>query len=306
MRKIFTLCVMVLLVGIVGWIGAFPENSETNLGINRMRFGISTSIISGEVNQNDVLAMAKIWASMIGAGTTSWENAEGEVFADVEQMKSSLNSSAVDLIAMSTIDYVQSESKMKARPSFTYSAGGQVEVDYLLLVHKDSNIHSIRDLKNKRIAITSRERNNLAPLWIDILLVKAELKTSSECLVSLKSVNKSAQAVLPVFFRQMDAAIVSRQAFETSSILNPQLAKNLIVIATSPPLVPVMVVMRDSLVESQKALFLERALKLHETPRGLQTLTTSKLDRMAVWKSEYAVNVRKLVEEHEKLSKHLE
>jgi ABC-type phosphate/phosphonate transport system substrate-binding protein len=306
MKIFFTLCVMSLLVGIVGWIGAFPANSENNSGINRVRFGISTSIISGEVNQNDMLAMAKIWASMIGAGTSSWENAEGEVFADAEQLKSSLNSSAVDLVAMSTIDYVKSEGILKARPSFTYSAGGQVEVDYLLLVHKDSNIHSIRDLKYKRIAITSRERNNLAPLWMDIVLMKAELKTGRECLVSLKFVNKSTQAVLPVFFRQMDAAIVSRQAFETSSILNPQLAKNLIVIASSSLLVPVVVVMRDSLIESQKAQFLERALKLHETPHGLQTLTTSKVDRMAVWKSEYAVNVRKLVEEHEKLSKQLE
>jgi ABC-type phosphate/phosphonate transport system substrate-binding protein len=303
MKRFLSIILLSVLSGVVVGIGPMTANSETNSGVYRVRFGVSTAIMSGETNQNDMIAMAKIWAGMIVASTSSWKDANGEVFEDLGRLESSLNSGAVDLVAMATRDYVQMEGSLKAKPSFTYCAGGQIEIEYLLLVHKDSNIFSLKDLKNKRIAITFGERNNLAPLWMDILLMREGLKTKQESPVNLKLVNKSTQAILPVFFRQMDAAIVSRQAFETSSKLNPQLSKNLRVIAASPRLVPIVVVMRNSLTDSQKALILERVLKLHETPGGLQTLIASKLDRMSIWKSEYFLNVKSLVEEYEKLSK---
>ena len=112
---------------------------------------------------------------------------------------------------------------------------------------------------------------------------------------------KASQAILPVFFNQLDAAVVVRSAFDVASDLNPQIDRHLKVLARSPRLVPVVVCLRESMPPFQKSGLISRALRLHETPGGLQTFTVFKMDRIVAWKKDYETNVKNLMDVHKRL-----
>ena len=71
-------------------------------------------------------------------------------------------------------------------------------------------------------------------------------------------------------------------------------------IPVSSPFIATQCLLRRTL-PAQKSIYLNRALKLHETVGGLQTLTVFKVDRMVDWQKDYENSVKILVEEYEKL-----
>jgi len=86
---------------------------------------------------------------------------------------------------------------------------------------------------------------------------------------------------LKVFFRQTDACVVSAALFDTACEMNPQMRKDLQVLATSPDLVPVVFFFRadyptDSRVELETAI-----LGLDNTTAGKQVLTVFQHEKMA-------------------------
>jgi ABC-type phosphate/phosphonate transport system substrate-binding protein len=168
----------------------------------------------------------------------------------------------------------------------------------LILVRRDSVINSVADLRGKRIAIPRGGRNSLAPIWIDTLLMDNSLGEGKSFFKEVREVQKPTQAILPVFFSQIEAAVVAKAAFETSSALNPQVGQQLKVLATSPPFVPMIICMRSSIASDTKAMFLQKALKLHEISGGLQSFNVFKIERLAQWQPRYTDNVRELLRKY--------
>ena len=76
-------------------------------------------------------------------------------------------------------------------------------------------------------------RMSLALAWLDIALFNDGCRPVAEfCRVEQNK--KLTKVVLPVFFRQNDACVVTRRGFKTMSELNPQVGQQLRVLASSP------------------------------------------------------------------------
>jgi ABC-type phosphate/phosphonate transport system substrate-binding protein len=270
-------------------------------GMPALRIGLSSVVMEADVNTDDALAATRLWASKIGG--SSWKTAESTVFADIEKAEELLTKELVDIVAFGSHEYIQHQKQLSAQPFMVYMHNGDVSVEYVLLVRRNSSIESARDLDGKKIAFPNKGRHCLAPIWLDVFLMKSQLPGKEIVLREKRVVNKTNQAILPVFFAQIDGAIVVRSAFETAATLNPQIGKQLKVLATSPQLVPLTVCLRQSLSPNQKTVIIDRALRLHESTEGLQTFTILKIDRIVSWQKSYEVNVRQLVEEYEKLKK---
>ena len=76
--------------------------------------------------------------------------------------------------------------------------------------------------------------------------------------------------VLPVFFRQADACVVARRGFDAMVELNPQLDKQLRVIATSPKFVPATMVYHKDCPAERKTMLSNLLRDLHVSEAGRQ------------------------------------
>jgi phosphonate transport system substrate-binding protein len=78
------------------------------------------------------------------------------------------------------------------------------------------------------------------------------------------------QTVLPVFFRRMDAAVVIKSSFATAVELNPQLGRELRVLATSPPVIPIILCFRKNASPEGKRELIANINRTQSLPAGQQ------------------------------------
>jgi len=78
----------------------------------------------------------------------------------------------------------------------------------------------------------------------------------------------------------MDACMVTRRGFETMAELNPQVGRQLKIVATSPELVPAVFGLRADYNPSYKPQLLAALSELQKSPAGQQVLTIFHCDRI--------------------------
>jgi ABC-type phosphate/phosphonate transport system substrate-binding protein len=291
------LCRISLIVGMLVWVilQARPEWAQSRSSQSVVRFGLSATVVESDVNPNDALAAAKVWADLLGNGTGLWTSAEARIYPDAGSLAAAVNNGDADVVALGTDEYLEIEKNFRAIPSFTYVMAGEVEIQYLILVRNDSGIKTLGDLRNRRIAIPKGGRSSMVPLWIDGLLYDNNLPEKEVFFKELKQVQKTNQAILPIFFKQMDAGIAIKSTYETAVALNPQIGRQLRVLTASPKLVMLVTCIRSTLSTQQRQQYVKQALKLHESPGGLQGFHLFKMDRLVAWDPAYANNVRELL-----------
>jgi ABC-type phosphate/phosphonate transport system substrate-binding protein len=262
---------------------------------SKIRFGITASVIEADVNPNDALAATRVWADLMGKGTGLWNKSDARIFPDTASVVAAVNAGEADVVALGTQEYLEVEHVLHAIPSFTYVLAGQTDSQYLVLVRNDSGIKTLSDLRNRRLAIPKGGRNTMLPMWLDVLLFENNLGDKDTFFREIKEVQKPSQAILPIFFKQMEAGIVIKSSYETAVALNPQIGQQLKVLAASPKFVMMVTCMRSTLSAEQRDTYTRQALRLHETPSGLQAFNIFKLDRLVIWDPSYANNVRELL-----------
>jgi len=117
----------------------------------------------------------------------------------------------------------------------------------------------------------------------------------------IKDVQKSNQAILPIFFKQIEAGIAIKSIFDTAVTLNPQLGQQLKILAASPKIVMQAICMRNSLPKDRIEQYIKQGLKLHEVPAGLQTLNVTKIDKLVAWTPSFLDNMRELLKKQKML-----
>jgi ABC-type phosphate/phosphonate transport system substrate-binding protein len=283
--------------------GLGGEKGDRPAGIPAvMHYGLSTMLIDGDINGDDAVAATKIFAQGLGRACGFWESAEAHLFSNLPDLVAAVNRKEIDIAALCTYEYIEVEHELEANASVTYVRAGSYDVNYLILVRKDSGINSLADLRGKRVnLLAAKGTNSLAPMWFDVLLSENGFRGGRRDVVQWKQVQKSSQAILAVFFKQTDAAVVAQSAFETAGALNPQINQQLKSLACSPRYVPALVCISRALPQDRREKFIQTAINLHETPVGLQTFTVFKTERIVRWQSSYIDNVRDLLQRYKSL-----
>jgi ABC-type phosphate/phosphonate transport system substrate-binding protein len=274
---------------------AFCGESDISQDGTSIHFALSASVIEPDVNSDDAIAATKVWAASIGKGIGAWTKADAAIFHDIKSLARSINNNELDIVSVGANEYVELEGNLNAEPALVYVHSGRVEVEYVIIVHKESAVKNLADLRGKRLTVIKGGRNSLVPLWLDSLMMDNRLPAKESFLQEIKEATKISQVVLPVFFKQIDAGVILKSALETAVILNPQIGKQVGIIATSPLLVPQVTCFRKNISPETKALYMSRALDLHRAPYGLQTFNVFKLDKILPFEPRYLDNVRDLV-----------
>ena len=202
------------------------------------------------------------------------------MYDDLDAFTTAIRNGEVDFIALGSVEYLKIRGEVEMEPALLGERDGKPGEEMVLLVRKDSGIRGLEQLRGRKLITMQGGGGEISSLWLGALLSDRRLPPPGRHLGAVKSAAKPQQAILPVFFRQADACIVGKRAFQTAAEMNPQIGDELVALATSPVYPVSVTCFRTTLTYEQKEEFLRVVFEMKDTPAGKQILTLFKLDNI--------------------------
>ncbi|MBU4317385.1 MAG: phosphate/phosphite/phosphonate ABC transporter substrate-binding protein [Proteobacteria bacterium] len=275
--------------------GARGESSEL------FRVGFSKSTF-GEVNENDAIAAVRVWSQALVKERGIAADPQPIIFHSDTEMAEALTSKSVDCINLTTAEYEELRGQVAKDCIVVGVLSESITEEYLLIVHRKSGIEKLSDLRGRTLGFLESPRTSLAHAWADTLMVREGLPPVAELLGRIFSETKIGKVILPVFFRQKDACVVTRKGFDTMIELNPQTGQELKVLATSPPVVPMVFCFRNDFSLSFREKIMGEITTWHLSSPGRQILTLFQTDKIEKQPVSCLDSAFEILTAHKKLS----
>jgi phosphonate transport system substrate-binding protein len=198
-----------------------------------IRLAISESLVS-DVSINDARAAMTIWIKRMEADLKIVIELKPKVFDTTEEIVHRARAGLFDAVALNVVEYHQIADVLDRSQIIAETDGAE---QYILLVKNSAGVRSLSDLRGRRLIMLRSPKMCVAMPWLSTLLEQGNLGPGDQFFGSVATDIKPSRVVLPVFFGQADACLTSKRGFDLMGELNPQVAKNLTVIASSPLLV---------------------------------------------------------------------
>jgi ABC-type phosphate/phosphonate transport system substrate-binding protein len=257
------------------------------------------------VDVNDAQAALEIWLNRVSR-SQEMDLAPGvEVYHDGQALMTATVEGDLDAVSLLALEYLAIRDRAGLVPVMAGSSDGSASRTYLLLVRRDSGITGLDDLANRNLLVLTGGLGRLPRLWLDVVLRREGHPDSASHFLSVKEAGKASRTVLSVFFGQAHACVVPRRTFRTMAELNPQLADELVPLATSPELLWGITCFRAGFDKDRRETISRAALEMHTDPEGMQALMLFGLDRMVRIGPSDLESVERLAREHENLAAEL-
>ena len=282
--------------------GVTPEVLDGKLAPVTLRVGLTKASFVG-VNQNDMEAAYKTFTKAVGKKRGYLIKTEIRPFESMPDLESAARAGEVMLVIFDTWDYLSMRTPEVLEPKFSPIEEHHLFKKYVLLTRRGKGYQTVADLRKKDIAILDNANVNMSRQWLKALLFENRLSKAEAFFSGMSVVAKPSAAVLPVFFGNKEACVVDEPAFEVMTELNPQVGRNLQVLATSPAYL-------DSLVafsrlgwasEKHKDDMYQGLLELHREPAGQQILNLYKTTRLEPFQPSHLDTVRELRAIHDRM-----
>jgi ABC-type phosphate/phosphonate transport system substrate-binding protein len=223
------------------------------------------------------------------------------MFADMASMAKAIRGGEIELATMPTIEYLRIREKVPLIPSFVSANNNGLGQRYVVIVRKESGIRSFSDLKGKSVLLPLVAKHELGHLWLETLLMQAGKGGADSFFRQVRESPKISHAIMGVFFRQADAAIVTRAGLDTSRQLNPQLETQLTVLAESGNLSDGVTCMIPATPEKFRNSLSRAIIHLNETSGGRQLYTIFQTSGVIPFKPAYLEGLEELLREQSRL-----
>jgi len=252
-----------------------------------------------DIDAKDIKISLQFWAKELGERTGIVVNSL--FYTNIKKLKNDFDLKKIDVVTASPLVFIKNFDLSTFSSGFKSVVSNEVSRNRLLiLVQRKSKINKLKDLKNKTIA---RLDSEIEELYINRNLQKAFRKDADEFLKSTLFVKKYSKAILKLFFKKVDACIVSESAFNLASEMNPQIRKKLKIIDSENVNLVGSSFFRRGVDQDILEKFQEEAFKVHLTKRGRQILTVFKADAVVESKIEDLDSVKKIYKEYLALKK---
>jgi ABC-type phosphate/phosphonate transport system substrate-binding protein len=270
-------------------------------GVEYCNVGYTKSSLS-EVDFKDAQVAMDLWVKELSKADKNPLYPRTILIDDLPSLIRAINAKEVDVVGLSCLDYFKIKDKVNLEPAMVVIIGGKPSKEFSLITRRDNSPRNLTDLKNTKLLVCDEKPANGVPLmWLDTVLVKQGACGTRKFFASIKTVNKVSQAVLPVFFNQVDACLVSRSGFETMAELNPQIGEQLAIMATSPSFVLSGVFFRKDFRKDIQKHIIDTCMKFSTYPSGKQILTLFKAESFAPFKPSHFETLLDLTKEYEHL-----
>ena len=231
-----------------------------------------------------------------------FRNTTAEIFEDLNLLQETLDKKKIDIVGLVAHEFIQLADSIPMIPFLVASQGENPYFEMVLLVRISDTVRDIAHLKGKNLIIDIINKEHLAKMWTDVLLLREGLPLRDTFFNQIKEVDRASLAILPVFFDQADACITSQRSFNTMVELNPQVGKSLRILCKSPNFLAGVVCVSDDLSDKDKKEMLEILEEIHTYPEGEQLLLILQIDKLVSYHPEYLETTEALVGEYSKLS----
>ncbi len=295
LKIIFTLCLTISI--------AFAVYCQRK-NINKM-IKYSTGfykIIFEDVNPNDAVAASSAWFNEMERSANYKTFANFILYNDFNDLLRNYEKDNLGTAIVSTYDYLTSPKKEIFNPIYAPSILEQSGTSYFLIVKKDKNYRSIKDLHDLSLGITTSNINIASKLWLDVLLFKNKLPTKDKFFSSVIKNSKDSKNIIDVFFGKLEVCLVNQISFELMSELNPQTGKQSVVLIKSPTYINGIVCFTDIIKDKTIADEIKDKINtIGKYESGRQILKLIKIDKLAPFKNEYLTSYKELLEDYDKI-----
>ncbi|MBW2690009.1 MAG: PhnD/SsuA/transferrin family substrate-binding protein [Deltaproteobacteria bacterium] len=223
------------------------------------------------------------------------------MYPDAAALDAAVRRGELEMVSMMALDYLRSSEATHVIPAFVTLENNGLGVRFALITRIDSGIHSLADLKGKSLLLPPIYSYETGHLWLEVLLLKGGNGERDSFFGKVKEVPKASAALIAVFFRQADAALVNVSSFNTSRELNPQLDTQLTVLVESPYLLNEMVCLPPNTPEHFRSDLINAMIRFNETSKARQLYTILQTSGITRFKPAYLEGVENLYHEYRRL-----
>ncbi|NVN89656.1 MAG: PhnD/SsuA/transferrin family substrate-binding protein [Desulfuromonadales bacterium] len=287
-----------LAVLIACCISGSPVAAE--IGPFHLGIGFSSRAFAN-VPKEDIRIAVKVLSEKVARKVVG--SAESRVYDSSEDFERDLKAKKLDVMALTPEEFIHLRNRVPLEAAMVTVAQKNLQVDLLLLVRKDSGLNSMADLKKKSISLPAlmSQLGSTYHTWLETLVMKEGGDSLETHFSSVKDARNGSQAVMAVFFRSAAAGVASSQAFEVTAELNPQVARDLKVIARIGGLAGGVIALRQDLPEDRKQKVRQALKTLHEDQEGRQMFMLFQLNRLTPFRPEYLKGTESLYAAHRNL-----
>jgi phosphonate transport system substrate-binding protein len=148
-----------------------------------------------------------------------------------DELLAAIRGGNVDMFCFTISEYRQVIPYVDTSRIITDDYGGD---ELLLVVREGSGIVNLAGLRGRSLVLQESPNTSLAEPWLTVSLWREGLDSPERLLGHMSRNTKLSQVVLPLFFGQADACVVTRRGLDTMVELNPQLSRKLKVLLASP------------------------------------------------------------------------
>jgi len=295
-------CVICLLLVVLLWAPPHCAAAERDDGMPKLfRSGFLQSVFSN-IDPRDAKAVMEVHGRKIAEELKINITDRVIMFPTLKTMVDAIRKGELELVSIPSSEYLRIRKTVPLLPSFVGTNGTSHGNNFVVITRRDSGIHSFSNLRGKSIMLPPASIYEPGHLWLDVLLLRAGKGGRDTFFSQVMESPKITKAVMGVFFRQVDAAIVTRSGLEISRQLNPQLETQLTVLAESPNLSDFVVCMNPTTSENFRNKLSNALIRLNESKSGQQLYIIFQTKGIIPFKPEYLEGLEGLHLEHDRLA----
>lgn len=291
-------CIMrCLLVLTVLFIAFLPSRAAFSADEAPGKTQITVALIKNafvESSKNDLAAAFKAFAKIISKQKGYDMEITVSIFKDISELVNLPENKRPQVVTLDSWSFLQMEKEGWLTPVTISSVGKEkVHTPYKILVPSSSKTTTIEDLHGKTLNILFTSQTEIGVPWLCSLLRERNLGKIESFFEDISFKEDPMEVLLPVFFEQRDAGLISEEEFGVMAKLNPQL-REMRVIAVSRPLISAITAVSDTGWGSPgiKQDFIDVMLELHLSPEGQQILGLFKTDQIVAYQPEEMEPIR--------------
>jgi phosphonate transport system substrate-binding protein len=267
---------LALALGASRWL---PEVSAAEMPAP-IRLAVSESTVV-EVHLNDARAAGKMYLQRLSQENDIRLDYNPKIFESSGEILDRARRGVLDAVALSILEYRQVAGLLDSS-QIVVSTGTKGRIEYVILVKRNGVIKKVDDLRGRSLVMQKGYKMCVAPFWLSALFPEGQHGLAEEVLGSAGRETNLSRVVLPVFFGKVEACLTLKQGFDTICELNPQVAKELQVLAISPEIVVSLYAFSKKFRGAQREKFIKALSSVEATAAGQQLATLFQFDQLHV------------------------
>lgn len=240
------------------------------------------------VNIQDAAAAAHVLIQKIVQKTGMNVRLTTCVYDDNASILSDLRSNKLDIITVLSEDLPELIAHDAVDPFLVEVEEGGTYENFVLCARNGAAESGLDFLRGKTLTVSIWVDSELPLFWLEVLLHDKNLPAAAVFFSGIEHIRKPEQAVMRVFFRKSDACLVPKQTFSVLCEMNPQIARDMSVIETSPGFINGVLCLNKSLDETQaRSLIEEKLLNMKQETGGRQMMDLFRVDDFLPYEFRY-------------------